>query len=79
MTHFCLAVKLIVPYYKTMLSAQDIKKITAAIEERLENIKQIFYTKPEMDEKFSQVLTSIDSLSRDKVVRDQEMTIRLIR
>lgn len=67
---------------KFMLSTDDIKKITNA---QIEAQKQIFftkdqleekfYTKPEMDTKFSGLQSSIDSFTKDKQTKDQELPV----
>jgi len=55
-----------------MLSPQDIKKLTEA---QIEAQKEIFYTKEDMDKKFSKLQTSVDAFAKDKQTKDQEMPV----
>jgi len=55
-----------------MLTADDIKKITDA---QIEAQREIFYTKEDMDTKFSNLQASVDSIAKDKKTKDQEMPV----
>jgi hypothetical protein len=58
-----------------MLTDQDLQKINKTIELRLELFKEDFYTKPEMDAKFSQILTAIDGITQAHLKLDKDSII----
>ncbi len=55
-----------------MLSNEDIKKITEA---QIEAQKEVFYTKEDLDKKFSRLQTSVDSFAKDKKYKDEEIPV----
>ncbi len=53
-----------------MLSIEDIKRITEA---QIEAQKEVFYTKEDLDKKFSRLQTSVDSFAKDNLNKSQEL------
>ena len=53
-----------------MLTNNDIKRITEA---QIEAQKEIFYTKEDLDKKFSKLQNSVDSFAKENLTTSQEM------
>jgi len=56
-----------------MLTSEDIKKITEA---QVESQKDLFYTKYELDSKFSRILSHLDWLVKREKDREEARTIK---